>query len=522
VTTKTDTFQPVNPDGLLSTARAKGFAIAAIGVLGVLLLLSPTLFFIAIVAALVSSTGFVQGRIHIATNAQRYLPYLSAYATWSLLAIATAWMAFSSSLPVDDLLRHIQAAGWGFNYVPHYRHHILPTTWSWTIAFDAIVGRVHAVTGDALITARVVRAAETAFVGTMLLLAINRATKHNALRFFGFSLALFGMVWGRLQLGRPEIVFTGLVFGACFLRRGWWLALFAGAAPAYAFSPVYAAACLLLGDASERPSYRLAKNLAAGLAAVVLAMLFWFAYTGGEYVKVFSLLNTVLELQAAKKIWVGELLPIVAVMSAPISIFILGGFFFIIWRQAESLGHRPQARMQILLLLAVAFYFSLPNYVRYTPIIWSLFVIAGLHAIGDELPKDAPASWLWIATILFVALNITPRGEPVAPETLKAMRVPPGSRVLAPFNRSSYIAVAANPDAIVTPIFDISAVTEPARTVVLQLTDGKFSCPDVQALGFDYLIENTLNGPPPSCLTLIATQGPQRLWKLNKQPAAVQ
>lgn len=520
MSTDTAALPSLDAKALLSTKRGQFLAFAGIAVLGALLLVSPTLFFIAVVAALVAATHFVDGGIRVSVTASRRLALLSSNASWLLLAVCVAWMAFSSSLPVDDLLRHIQSAAWGFNYVPHYDHHILPTTWSWTIAFDAAVGRVHALTGDALTTARIVRAVETAFVGTMLLLAVNRSTRQPALRFFGFSLAMMGMVWGRLQLGRPEIIFTGLVFAACFLRRGWWLTLFAVTAPAYAFSPIYAAACLLLGSSQEPPIRRVALNLSIGIAAVLSAATFWFAYTGGEYIKVYSLLSTVLDVQSSKKIWVGELLPIVSVMSAPISIFILGGFFAVIWKRAGSLGARPDARLQVLLLLVLAFYFALPNYVRYTPIIWSLFILAGLHAIGDELPPAAPASWLWIGTTLFVALSITPRGEPIAPETLSAMRVPAGSRVLAPFNRSSYIAIAANPDAIVTPIFDISAVTEPARSVVLALGDGKFSCQAANAIGFDYVIENTLNGRPPECLRLVAVQGPQRLWALSKQAVA--
>ncbi|MBK6616667.1 hypothetical protein [Ottowia sp.] len=510
---------PINLKLLLASRKAQAASFAVVALFGVLLLASPALFYIGVLLGLVLATWYVKAPIDLGGNLDRIAPYTSKYASAIALVIAVGWMAFTATLPLDDLLRHIQAASWGFNYIPHYEHHILDTSWSWTIGFDAVVGAVHSITGDVLITSRIVRAAETLFVGGALLLAINRATSNNALRFLALALALIGMVWPRIQLGRPEVIFTGLVFSACFLRRGWWLALFALLSPAYAFSPIYAAAAVLLGRGDEPFARRLARNALVAVAAVALSFAFWFWYTNGQYTKVYTLLTAVLDVQSSAKLSVGELLPLVAVMAAPICIFIITGLLYVVWRQAAYIGSKPGIRQQIILLLVVAFYFSLPNYVRYAPIIWSLFILAALFAIGDELPPGAPAAWLWISGALFIALNIAPRGETVPTEVLKAMRVPAGSKVLAPFNRASYIAVAANPEAIVTPIFDISAVTQPYRDLVVRLSEGKFDCGTVELPEFDYVMENTLNGNAPPCLSFVASQGSLKLWLVKKATA---
>jgi hypothetical protein len=289
--------------------------------------------------------------------------------------------------------------------------------------------------------------------------------------------------------------------------------LFAGLSCAYAFSPIYAAAALLLGSPAEPPVQRVAKNFAVAVTAAASAIAIWMFYTGGQYTLVYTLLQTVLQVQVDNKIAIGELLPLTEIMGSPVALMICFGLLAIVWRRASYIATSPEVRIQLLLILAVALYFSLPNYVRYASIIWPLFVVAALLAIGDDLPASYPRSWIWVAGAVFIAANVTPRSQRIDEAVLKTMRVPAGSTILAPFNSSSYIASAANPHAVVTPIFDMSTVTHPAQGVVRKLSEGSLDCDAANSLRFGYLIENTLKGQAPTCVHLLAIEGDHRLWR---------
>ena len=506
-------MQPASPALDFKQPRTRLAAFCLIGILGAVLLISPTLFYISVIATAVLSARLIPAALPPDPSLQRLIPLIRDNSHWICLAVCICWIGASPSLPPDDLLRHILSAGWGYNYLPHYNHHLLPTTWSWSIGFDFVAGQIHSLTGDTLTTVRVIRGLETAFVGSMLVLAVCKATKSPSLRFFAIAISLVGMVFPRLYLGRPEVIFTGVVFAAFTFRRGTWLALFAGLSCAYAFSPIYAAAALLLGSPAEPLVQRAAKNLAVAVTAAASAIAIWMVYTGGQYTLVYTLLQTVLQVQVDNKIAIGELLPLTEIMGSPVALMICFGLLAIVWKRASYIATSPEVRIQLLLILAVALYFSLPNYVRYASIIWPLFVVAALLAIGDDLPASYPRSWIWVAGAVFIAANVTPRSQRIDEAVLKTMRVPAGSTILAPFNSSSYIASAANPDAVVTPIFDMSTVTHPAQGVVRKLSEGSLDCDAATSLRFGYLIENTLKGQAPACVQLLAIEGDHRLWR---------
>ena len=148
-----------------SSTKTRLRAFALIAVLAVLLLVSPVIFFIAILGFAVAFARVLPASIAVDVSLQRFVAWLCANATWVALFVSTIWIASSPSLPPDDLLRHILSAGWNYNYLSHYEHHLLPTAWSWSIGFDALVGQIHALTGDTMNTVRVVRGLETLLVG---------------------------------------------------------------------------------------------------------------------------------------------------------------------------------------------------------------------------------------------------------------------------------------------------------------------------------------------------------------------
>ena len=354
------------PQSIRLGRNRKVLGFSAVAVLGGLLLVNPTLFCVALMAGFVVTTWFPA--ISLPTlpvpSASRNVARLADAAPALLVGVAAAWMAFTASLPVDDLLRHILARGWNYDYVPHYANHILPTHWSWTIGFDMLVGAIQNRTHDVLTTSRIIRAAETAFVGAMLLLAVNSATTNKALRFVALSVALYGLVWPRLQLGRPEIFFTGLVFAATFMSRRLWLGLYVLMAPLYVFAPIYVVAALMLGRQDENIRRRIVLNCAIAGVAVASTVVFWMVYTGGEYPVVFGLLRQVLLTQEIKHMQVGELLPLLAAMASPLALTVLLVLLCLSWTHAKRLAQRPAERVQFLTILAVAACFCIPDYVR--------------------------------------------------------------------------------------------------------------------------------------------------------------
>jgi hypothetical protein len=432
---------------------------------------------------------------------------------WILVAGGSTWMLLSAPLAQDDLLRHVHGKAWNYDYGPHFGHHIFSNPWSFWFGFDWVVGTIHELTGEVLQTTRVVRAMIFAIVGTGVVLAIRRVHQDPVVCVGATLAILFNFLWLRLNLGRPEVLYTGLTLAAVALPRGVWLACFVALVPAYWLSPIYAAGALLLGSSHEPWRERLVRN--AGMAAMALAaaIAFWWFHTNGTLFDSVLLLDKIVTIHKDEKIPVGEMLPLALSARDPAILVLLFLMVIAAWRYGHAAS--AAARRDVVLMLTLAALFALPDYVRYAGLIVSLLSLALLRLCSD---LSTPSHWFpgaLAASAVLVVLLVRPVSDGASKEVLKHLTLPAGSEILASFNSSSFYATAANPNSIVTPLFDINGMKPGARQLVIDLTMGKLDCAAMRAVGqFDYLVESSLEGAAPPCLQIMVIDGPQRLWRV--------
>ena len=432
---------------------------------------------------------------------------------WLLVVGGSTWMLLSAPMAQDDLLRHVHAKRWNYDYGPHFGHHIFSNPWSFWFGFDWIVGTIHEMTGDVMQTTRVVRAMIFAIVGTGVVLAIRKVHQDPVVRAGATLAILFNFLWLRLNLGRPEVLYTGLTLAAVALPRWLWLAFFVALVPAYWLSPIYAAGAILLGSADEPLRVRLIRNAGVAAMAIAASIAFWWIYTNGTLFDSVLLLDKVVTIHKDKQIPVGELLPLAPSAQDPAILVLLLLLVVAAWRYGPSAS--AAARTDIVLLLALATLFVLPDYARYAGLIVSVLSLALLRLSPD---LRTPSQWLpaaLAACAVLVVLLVRPVTDGASKEVLRRLQLPTGSEILASFNSSSFYATAANPDSIVTPLFDINTMQAAARQLVIDLSLGKLDCVAMRAVGhFDYLVESSLVGAAPPCLQIMAIDGPQRLWRV--------
>lgn len=510
--------------GLAALSPRDRFVLTGISlVLAACLVLRPVLFLILFALLLVTGQRQI-ARLFPSTAAASsaglaYGDLLLRAAPWLLVAAGSAWMVHAAHLPLDDLLRHILAKGWKYDYASHYGHHIVDQHWSYWVGFDWAVGAIHAATGDILTTSRMVRAIIFAGVGSAVVLAVNRTHPDPVVRVAATAAILFGFLWLRLNLGRPEVVFTGLLIAALALPRLVWLACFVLLSPAYWLAPLYAIGALLLGGADEPWKARLARNIGVALAGLMVHAAFWWHYSEGGVLHTLDLLRQIVDNHAEAKRPVGELMPLVDGTSNPMVLALMGLLLAAVWTYRDVIEGR--ARFTIIAILAVSGYFGLPDYARYGSLIWSLLLLAALAvASGYRTPAGA-RPWVLVAVATLALLGMRPISVDASDKVLEHLAVPAGSRVLTSFNPSTYLAAAANPQSVITPIFDINSTVPPYRQLVMELSLGRLDCAQLLSLdAFDFVIESTLQGEAPACLQLLRVDGKHRLWAVGQRAAS--
>lgn len=432
-----------------------------------------------------------------------------------MVAAGAAWMLFGAALPLDDLLRHILSRGWGYDYASHYGHHFVDQHWSYWIGFDWAVGTVHARTGDILVTSRIVRAVIFVAVGSAVVASVSRAHEDPLLRAAATAAILFSLLWLRLSLGRPEVLFTGLVLSALVLPRLLWLAVFVLLSPTYWLAPAYCAAALLLGRDEEPWRRRLALNLGVAAAGIAAWFVFWWIYSEGTLLRFAGLVGQVVEIHASAETPVGELMSLTQGTRNPLVLALMVGLLVAAWLWGDS-SAAVARRPTIILCLLVAGFFGLPDYVRYAPIVWALLLLVMLMLASEIRVPARALPWALVPLFALVAMAIRPVQDGSSEQVLEHLRVPPGSRILTSFNPSTFFAAAANPDSVVTPIFDVASTVPPYRQLVMELSLGRIDCAVLQELAaFDYVVESTLKGDAPVCLKLLRADGPHRIWKVT-------
>lgn len=511
--------------GTPTGGKARSWTVAVTAGLCLLIVIRPVLFLLAACLLALLAGRYIQRAFPLSadpSSAPDRASLLLCWWPWVVVLSVAVWMATTAPLPHDDLLRHVNARAWGYDYASHYGHHIVDQHWSYWFGFDWFVGHVHAVTGDVLTTTRWVRSLLALLVGAFAVLAVRRLHADPVIQSLAVSLILFELLWFRLLLGRPEALFAGLLLAALALPRLAWMALFCLLAPTYWLAGLYAAGALLLGRPAEPVLRRAVLNVST-LAACLMAWVgWWWWYGDGELLHFTTLLTQVVQTHGQQEAPVGELMPVVYGISSPLVVVLLIALLCRSWALGACALFQDdpwsRTRATVVACFAVAALFAIPDYARYGPVIWTM-VACALLAMSERL--RVPGAWYVASLIVLVAvlaIGLSSHSGNRASETiLQSLEVPDKRAILTTFNEANFLAAAANPGNVITPIFDIASTVQPYRRLVTELSLGRLDCQELLGLGpFGWVIENTLSGQVPECLQLHAVDGDYRVWEVRR------
>lgn len=483
---------------------------------------------------------------------------------WLCVVLSAIAVVFTTELPADDMLRHAVAWQWGFDNRQHYPFSTFGDfAWSQWLGWEWLCGQLAQSFG--LTTTQVIgvmRGAMTLAVGGLIWATMSRLflgkeggvqqlqhaqqvqqvqqVQHaqtrvlQCLALLGFALIFYGVVWGRLMLGRPEsMLFVSLMVGYLAPRRWVWAAVMLPMVPLYWMAPIYSAGALMFQVKTLRG---VATNIALAAVYVAVAAAFWLWYTQGQYLDLFARMGEALAYSRNK---VSELQYNVAGLSNPKVLLAVTFFVLACTVQAfrgddvrTRLRESPALAGSLWACFSIAFVLALPDMVRYMPYIGFLLslVVCLLLKLwlttGQTVVNNRPERFLgWLSPVAYRALavvccavtvavvQIPPTRDKLNQPLLEVFKVEPGALVLSQFNSAAYVMTASNPQAQVTPVYEMGAVTKPERSVMAEFSLGRWpACEVIQ--DFDYVFENNVSDKHPACVEFVQKAKGYTLWRV--------
>jgi hypothetical protein len=486
---------------IYSTRLASRLAVLLIFGLGVVLLAGSSV--------TGSGTAAIPFLLLVWANHERFLGTVSELLgrrPWLLvglpmLVLAAVLIRFRPGA-VDDLLRHIAVAYWPGGYRDMYVHTSLPPV-SMYPSFDWLVGRMARAIGAVETMWAVQATAAAGFVAAFV--GASRRTLAGSREPWvwttGVLVLVLGVMIGRLMLGRPEIFLAIWTLAAVVATSparvvGWTVAgMVLGTA--YWLTPIYFPAVLLLPV-----GWRLRLGAFAALAFGWFVTWLWLG--AGDPLAV---LRWTLEAVANRdpEITVSENISIVNLLFWP---WMLPLVALAVWAYRVPGADRT--------LLLVAAWFALSNQARYGSIVAPLLALFVLSAIRQREPVIRP---LHRVAVLAAALALM-QAVPMTVDRYDALpkfELPSGAVVLTAFDESTYSTLFHNPGTVrVAPAFEVGALDRRVQRLYLEMKNGSLDCRTARSFGFTHVIERYVTGAPPRCAVLVSTQGPWRLWAMDK------
>lgn len=426
---------------------------------------------------------------------------------WLVLAVPLAALAARAAHPApwasDDLLRHLAQAFWPDGYRGMYLHTSLPPADLYP-AFDLLAGGLARSLGPYPAMWTMQALAWIAFVTVFVaaarrMLGGARDARARTLTLIALT-AVLVVISQRLFLARPEVFLTIWAIAA-LIPSGVagaiaWVAAGLLLSSGYWLSALYFPAALMLALPWRARAFAFAA-LVAGWAAL------WWWLTDGEPL---AAIAWTLE-QVANRIdgmAVSENRSILNLLFAPAMLaLIVAGVWA--WRV-------PGSKRAVLALAALFVATAQARYGTVIAPLLALFVLSALRSRIAALPAGAPIVAVLLASAVFAQLATGFPRMAAQPR----FELPRGATVLTAFDAASYATLIANPGSVrVAPAFEIGASTAPLQRLVLGLAHGRIDCATVRSLGFSHVIEQSLRGDPPQCLSLRATRAGWRLWTVN-------
>lgn len=401
--------------------------------------------------------------------------------SWSELAFCFAFycllMVIFPTEPSDDLLRHMKAYTYGYDYRQMWPFSPGVPSFNMYYLFDLFAGSVHQLFGPNGFV--VIQILVVLLYATAIFWLLEGASSRNWR--FTLMMVILSMVIFRVSLARPATFESGLfllALAACKDKRvTWWMHLLLGCliASFYHLFFIYLIPLII---------YRRAYigSLFCGLAG-------WVMYGGTNY---FLVIWKVFSIQAQRgAIRVAENQTIVYALLP--SLFILLPVLFY-WRK------------DVKRLIATSWFF-LSNQMRYMEVILPSLASYAKH-------WDLKLSQISVALILISLCFFRPVTRPDDSWAVLEGVVPAGSRVLCLHSDPMFKMVYANEKLKVSPCLDAGWDTDEVKTAILDAVNaGTFNKNVLRGKQYEYVVENTLKEIPPG-LELYRVAGKYRVWKV--------
>lgn len=391
-----------------------------------------------------------------------------------ILTFYALLLAIKPMEPADDLLRHMKAYTYGFDYrvlwpfspgVPHFDPYLL---------FDIVAGFIHRTCG-----ANGYHILQTAalclYFGAIYALCKEAPDRNWRVL---LSLIITALLIERITLARPSIFASGLFLlavAACkeqSIRWYWHLALSLCMASFYFLFFIYLIPLVLY-----RREY---------LAGIVLGLAGWTAYAGGEY---FHFLRDVIVMDTMRSgMTVSEGSSLLVNMLRFLWVLIPLALYF---------------RKDLKQLLLVAWFF-LSNQLRYIETVLPL-----LASYAQHLPwRITQASLVFILFPLFL-YTLKPTSGDDSFRVL-AGAVPAGSSVMCLESSTMYKLVYGNDHLRLSPSLDVALDTAEYRDTMKTSSRKGILSGDLSV--YDFLVEKNLKEPPAD-MALYKLAGKYRVWR---------
>jgi len=420
----------------------------------------------------------------------------------SVVSVWTVILVMQDPTASDDLLRHLAAWAFHYDYQSMFVYSTLPSPSLYPL-FDHAAGFLAQHLGMVPAMHVVQLAALLSVIGPVIVLAHRRIGSGPARGTFlivAVTLAIC-LSLGRIALGRPEVFLTGWVLAA-MLPRGLpgivaWLVAGLLLSACHLLAPIYFIAVLLL----PAP---LRVRLAIGLALFAWHVAFWWIYSDGA---VLAWLELGAKALANRQADIEENMTIgMALFRWPFLLCAAG----LAW-----LAHRRMLTTRSLLVLTVAAWFIVSGQIRYATTVGLLLLVALLDAFPPDTAVLASRRWrLTLWTYAAVVLLSTPMRLPNY-DSLPRFVLPDDARALTGMG-SNFSVIFHNAGKVrVAPALELGATRADVQRLAFGMDlKGRLDCELVVRLGFTHVVEKSLvatDGPPP-CLRLAQTQGPWREW----------
>ncbi len=404
----------------------------------------------------------------------------------------------------DDLLRNIVVWHYGYDY-----RKMFPDTgiysWSLWYGFDRLLGLIGPYLEPKFVMWLVQGTAAVAML-VVLYAAGNRCIEDREDKIYWIAVFVwlaFVISLSRIALGRPEIFMSIWLLAAVIPRRPihilWWAACGFVFSTGYWLAFLYFPAVILL-----RTSLR--TKIAIGVAFLIFHLIFWNWVSDGEY------LGSLLWL---KHVLANEIKDEGVVVSENVSI--LSGFldplfaalFFIAVVGTLTARQKPWP------LVLIVIYFFLSNQDRYIGTVAPLLAVLAWLVWKDRLPPLSAAArgtvfGLIVTVIYYSAFSLKGMSG------LPLFKLPNEAKVLTAFGPATYSVVFSNPGTVQTaPAFAVGASPKEVQRLSIGISKGVIDCVRAKRWGYSHIIENTLKGQSPTCLSLVATQDEWRLWEVK-------